>query len=57
MEVGDFMESGQESSEPGETPRGCQRTWSFFIVGRKGFQGGAGSQFSLPAMRCVLSFL
>lgn len=48
---------GQESSEPGGTPRGCQRTWSFFIMGRKSFQGRAGSQFSLPATWCVLSFL
>lgn len=57
MEMGDFMEPGQESSEPGGTLRGCQRTWSFFIMGRKSFQGRAGSQFSLPATWCVLSFL
>lgn len=57
MEMGDFMEPGQVSSEPGETPRSCQRTWSFFIMGSKSFQDGAGSQFSLPGTWCVLSFL
>lgn len=58
MEMGGFMEPGQGSSEPGETPRSCQRTWSFFIMGSKGFQGGAGSQYSLPGTWCVLlSFL
>lgn len=38
MEMGDFMEPGQVSSEPGQTPRrSYQRTWSFFIMGSKGF--------------------
>lgn len=45
------------SSEPGETPRSCQRIWSFFIMGSRGFQDGAGRQDSLPGTWCIFCLL
>lgn len=50
---GRFHGAWSASSEPGETSRSCQRIWSFFIVGSRGFQDGAGSQYSLPGTWCI----
>lgn len=53
---GRFHGAWSASSAPGETPRSCQRIWSFFIMGSESFQGGAGSQYSLPGTWCIFVF-
>lgn len=54
---GGFHGAWSASSEPGETSRSCQRIWSFFIVGSRGFQDGTGSQYSLPGTWCIFCLL
>lgn len=58
MEMGGSWSLGKEALNQEKHRGAVNELGSFFIMGSKGFQDGAGSQYSLPGTWCVLlSFL